>query len=230
MRYLSPLSKRLTLNFCDVVFPPRCAGCGRRGSWVCNSCVGELKPIEPPHCSRCGSPVGERCICHHLSLALDSLRSAAWYDGWLRTAIQTFKYQGEYARDGHLASLLLPLVAEFSSDICLAPVPLHPVRERQRGYNQAGRLAARLSSGTGLTVVPALHRTMKTLQQVGLPASARTTNVRGAFTAERAVVDGRRVLLVDDVVTTGSTLGSCAEALKAGGASWVGAITVARER
>jgi ComF family protein len=110
------------------------------------------------------------------------------------------------------------------------PVPLHARRERRRGYNQARLLARVAGRSAGIPIEEVLIRTRSTDQQVGLDADARRRNVRGAFAVrDGADISGRRFVLVDDVLTTGSTLGNCAETLVSGGAVWVGAVTLARE-
>jgi ComF family protein len=165
-----------------------------------------------------------------LPVALAAVRSAALDEGWLRAAVRGFKYSGETARAEHLGAMLPPLLADLPPFDALVPVPLHPRRERRRGYNQARLLAIMAGRATAIPVEDALVRTRATDQQVGLDAESRQSNVRGAFaTRDDAAVSGRRFVLVDDVFTTGSTLGNCAEALLAGGAAWVGAVTLARE-
>ena len=159
------------------------------------------------------------------------VRSVASDEGWLRDAIRSFKYQGESARAEHLGELLVPLLVDLTPFDALVPVPLHPRRERRRGFNQARLLARAAAKQLDAPVENVLVRTRSTGQQVGLDAEARRANVRGAF----AVEDGRtcrggRFVLVDDVLTTGSTLGNCAETLAAAGAVWVGAVTLAREQ
>ena len=142
-----------------------------------------------------------------------------------------FKYEGESARATHLANLIAPNLSAFPSDSLLVPVPLHPTRERRRGYNQATLLARELGKSSGLAVAPALLRAVETRQQVGLSAAERAVNVRGAFT--RSIgndLAGQACILIDDVTTTGATLGACAEVLKGAGAGFVGALTVARDR
>jgi ComF family protein len=158
------------------------------------------------------------------------VRSAATDEGWLRAAIRSFKYAGESARAEHLGALLVPLLADLSPFDALVPVPLHSKRERQRGFNQARLLARHAGAGLAIPVADALVRTRWTGQQVGLSADARRANVRGAFAVRPGqVVEGTRFVLIDDVLTTGSTLANCAESLLAAGASWVGAATLARE-
>jgi ComF family protein len=159
------------------------------------------------------------------------VRSAAPDEGWLKAAIRSFKYQGESARAEHLGQLLVPILADLPAFDALVPVPLHASRERRRGYNQARLLAGVAGSQIPIPIVDALVRTRPTPQQVGLDAAARRANVQGAFAARRGVaIRGARYVLVDDVFTTGSTLGNCADTLIAAGAAWVGAVTLAREQ
>lgn len=231
MTALRSTVRRTSQTILDVVFPPRCAGCGHRGVWVCDPCAATSARIEPPLCDRCGADAGTACLCRRLSSALDMARSALIFEGWVRPAVSFFKYEGERARAPHLAALLVPLAAALPRPVALVPVPLHIARERRRGYNQAELLAREAGSNSGLAVECVLRKTAATKQQMGLSAEERAINVRGAFAAtDSATVAGRRFVLVDDVMTTGATLGACALALKEAGADWVGAITVARER
>ena len=152
------------------------------------------------------------------------------------------KYRGRPAGARVLADLLLPLAAGMAGagaragappgggpPLLVLPVPLFPARERERGYNQAALLARPLAARLGLACrTDLLRRRRETAPQVGLSREQRRQNVRGAFVAGPEVA-GRTVLLVDDVTTTGSTLGSAAGACLAAGASGVRAVTLARE-
>jgi ComF family protein len=145
----------------------------------------------------------------------------------LRTIIHAFKYDARRSLASPLAALMRERgLAVFDGVDAAVPVPLHPSRRRDRGFNQAADLAA----GLGLPVVHALRRVRKTSSQASLPAGRRHANVRDAFvpTACASTLVGRIVLLVDDVSTTGATLGACAHALKAAGVSEVRAATAAR--
>ncbi|HKG27451.1 MAG TPA: ComF family protein [Thermomicrobiales bacterium] len=215
----------------ETLYPRCCAGCGRRGNWVCHDCDAALRRFARPWCERCGAPPLQlSCRCADLVPALAVVRSAAPDDGWLRAAVRSFKYSGETARAEHLGALLLPLLADLPPFDALVPVPLHARRERRRGYNQARLLAHAAGKGSSIPIEEVLVRTRPTDQQVGLDADARRKNVRGAFAVnDGADISGRRFVLVDDVLTTGSTLGNCAETLVGGGAAWVGAVTLARE-
>jgi ComF family protein len=158
------------------------------------------------------------------------IRSAAPYDGWVRAAILALKYEGQWARAGSLGSLMTPLLAEFGPVDALVPVPLYPDRRRERGFNQAEELARHAAAGGVPIAAGLLVRLRPTPRQVGLGAADRRANVDGAFAVDPgADVRGLRLVLVDDVLTTGATLGNCARALHDGGAGFVGALTVARE-
>ena len=215
----------------DILFPPRCPGCHRRGTWLCAACARVTPFVEAPRCPRCGDPMSLGCRCDDLPVSLDRLRSALWYEGWVPTAIQWFKYEGESARASFFAGYLTEELADLLPVDALVAVPLHRRRERSRGYNQSAALARELGRRSGIATARPLARERNTPRQVGLHASERAENIAGAFTIRPGVDPrGQRILLVDDVVTTGSTLGECAAVLKRAGAAWVGALTVARER
>jgi ComF family protein len=155
------------------------------------------------------------------------------YAGALRSAIHELKYRGRRRVAARLADALLgePSVrALLAADAVLVPVPLHPRRKRERGFNQAEWLAAELARRVPVRLAPAvLVRRKETAPQTGLSASARRANVRGAFAVRRrAQVDGRVVVLVDDVLTTGATALACAQALRQAGAAQVRLLTAAR--
>ena len=157
------------------------------------------------------------------------------YEGVLRTAIHHFKYRDRPQLDVPLGGLLAAFARANGAALnglrfdALIPVPMHSVRKRLRGYNQSERLTRVLASELGLPLVTeALVRTRATRAQVGLTGEARRGNVRGAFTVRRPeAVRGKTLLLIDDVVTTGSSLHECALVLKAAGAQAVYALTLA---
>ena len=216
----------------DIIYPRRCAGCGRRGRWVCEACDAALPRFAAPWCDRCGVPesVGP-CRCAALPSAIDAARAAAPFEGWLREAIIGFKYGEEWSRAEHLATVLLPVLEECGGFDAVVPVPLHHSRLRQRGYNQSALLAHHVGEALGIPVRELLVRQRATPRQVGLDAAQRVANVAGAFAVPYdADVEGWRLVLIDDVVTTGSTLAACAAALRRGGADEVWAATLARER
>jgi len=162
--------------------------------------------------------------------SIERVRSVGPYGGWLRGAVSQVKYHGEWAR----VELLAPMLAYASSDLVMAdtlvPVPLHPSRRKQRGFNQTEKFAEVLSLEIAVPVQHALQRTRRTSPQVWLDGEGRRTNVLDAFALSPICnVAGERLVLVDDVITTGATLGACAQVLLAAGAVAVDAITVARE-
>ena len=223
-------SNALISNVVDVVFPARCAGCGHRGVWVCDECIDTIARLSPPWCGRCGIPIDSRCRCDELSPAISISRSAAVYSGWVRRAIHLMKYENEPARIPSLAEFMASAARALPPFDALVPAPLHSARNRGRGYNQSEILANELATHLGCQVSRCLVRTRSTRQQVGLDRDARHRNVTGAFAVVPAEkVAGKRLVLVDDVMTTGSTLNACAETLGAAGASWVGTLTLARE-
>jgi ComF family protein len=218
----------------DLLFPLQCTGCGREGTLICPSCRLTLRRIEPPFCQRCGTPLGGRnrcasCVSH--PLIVDGIRSLYLFEGTIRKAIHQFKY-------GHLKAMAAPLGEMLASYLrgspleadVIMPVPLHRKRMRERGYNQASLLAAELSRQTGLPLVEdRLVRQLDTAAQArALTAAERRRNVSEAFACTREL-DRGRILLIDDVWTTGATLDACAAALKASGADSVWGLTVASE-
>ncbi len=215
----------------DVVYPARCAGCGRRGCWVCRDCDAALGRFAPPWCEGCGTPTGlGDCVCSSLPRSLSGLRSVGRYEGWLRHAIVRFKYEEEWARADHLSAALAETLRTWCDLDALVPVPLHPERQGRRGYNQSALLAKGAGKLLAMPVLRALQRIRATPHQVGLRAEERRRNVQDAFAVSSgANLVGKRLVLVDDVTTTGSTLGACPEALLAGGACEVRAVTLARE-
>lgn len=214
-----------------TVYPKVCAGCGMRGDWLCDICEGTVPAIDGPlACSRCGVPrLHNRCGCADLDPLITCARSAFAYDGWIAESVKLLKYHGEPARAEHLGALMQPLMAAFGPLDALVPVPLHPTKERQRGYNQSALIARELSRHTGIPVVPLLRRAVATVSQTTLSGEERTRNVQGAFGMDPAWQPrpGSRFLLIDDVRTTGSTLSACADALRPSRPAMVGVATFA---
>jgi len=223
----------------SVVLAPACATCEQsldqptRGP-VCPRCWRSILPLTPPLCDGCGDPLPTwrtislplaRCPrCRRTSRFVDRARSVGSYEGTLRSIVHALKYEGRRSLAGPLAALMRQHGSEVLGDAAFAiPVPLHPSRRRERGFNQAADLA-------GLRVVPALRRVRATTTQTGLPAAQRHRNVRDAFSATSATreVRGQVVVLVDDVCTTGATLEACARELKHAGVAEVRALTAAR--
>jgi ComF family protein len=218
----------------DYLYRPRCAGCDQdvAGAGMCQSCYDTL--VRPQvSCPRCALPIAgpvsltcARCAADRGPLK--RLTAAFEYGGQLAEALKRLKY----GRRSDVARALAPLLRESferassGADLLLA-VPLHRRRLARRGYNQAARLLHHLAP-PGCAPASGLQRVRPTREQASLPASRRRDNVAGAFRADPAVVARRRVLLVDDIVTTGNTMRSAADALQAAGATLVTGFCAAR--
>lgn len=219
----------------DLLLPPRCIGCGRRGVDVCQTCIEALRPLGSQVCPRCGVPSLDARVCGRCQSRPPLVRAvlAAYpFEGVIRSATLALKYRGRTRLADFLGSALVePLATRPLQIDVIVPVPLWPDRRRERGFNHSEILAERVSAATGWAVEPgALVRSRDTRRQTELPARSRWTNVAGAFSAPSPEgIAGRRVLLVDDVCTTGATLEACAAPLVGAGANGVWALIVARD-
>lgn len=203
----------------DLIFPPRCAGCGRVDVRWCDRCQRSLEAV--PSAARVA-----------LRPPLTAAAATGAHDGLLQRAIWALKFDNGRCLAGPLGDRLAARLGALGwpADI-IVPVPLHPARLAERGYNQAQLLAERLAAAAGLPCVPdALSRQRQTQSQVGLDHVQRQANMSGAFAAQPEAVAGRSVLVLDDVYTTGSTLAACAEAALAAGARAVYGLTVTAAR
>ena len=229
-------------------YPPACQICGQERAhvgdgYVCGDCWsrdGGLRFIVPPFCERCGLPhegaitTTYACAnCCDMDLQFRTARAAVTARGLALEIIHRYKYQRALWFEPFLAQLLLRQALPWlqgSPWNVLVPVPLHPVKEREREFNQARRLALRLGAGASLPVeCRALVRKTPTRTQTALSREERTRNVRRAFAVQDpARVRGAHVVLVDDVMTTGATASACAAALREAGAVEVCVWTVAR--
>jgi ComF family protein len=228
------LSNRLLSLPLDILFPKRCLGCGHGGAFICQDCQRKLPYLISPVCPVCGSPRLEAAICPKCLTGgyLDGVRSVFSFEGVIRRAIHEFKYHNLRAISGTLASFLAGGFSHYGlkGDL-IVPVPLHPRRLKERGYNHSFLLARDFGELVGLEVLPqALVRTRYSEPQVSSKGLAeRQHNVEGAFACYSDRIEEKHVILIDDVVTSGATLGACASALKKAGAAWVWGFTLARE-
>ena len=219
----------------DLFYPPRCVGCGRTETLYCAACRDSVSPIASPFCPLCGQPQGVPGLCIQCISQppdIDGIRSVAVFEGTLCAAIHGFKYKYMRTLSVPLGEMLVGYWREnpLSIDV-IVPVPLHRRRTRERGYNQSELLAEHLACAVNVPIAcDALHRDRYTLSQTHLGEQERRRNVAGAFSSSDASFQGKRVLLVDDVCTTGSTLKACSQALKAGGARTVWALSLARAK
>jgi competence protein ComFC len=226
-------TKRAGRALVDTVYPKTCAGCGLRGEWLCDMCDEEtLRLDHPVECLRCGHPMlAGRCRCADVSAAIQRARAYAVYDRWTATAVKRLKYLGEPDRARHLASLMAPMLAGFGPVDGLVPVPLHPSKQRARGFNQSRLLAERMSELSGVPMLDVLVRTKKTVSQTSLSGHERKENVAGVFAPDPLwhPYPDQRYVLIDDVRTTGSTLNECAEVLQRTSPAMIGILTFAMD-
>ena len=216
----------------DFVFPPRCVSCRRWGARICPACAENITWLRDPLCARCGSPLGSgkagsRHTCIH-EAGLRAVRSATLFDGPIRDALHALKYRRDLGLAQAMAEVLLRVWGGLGCRVdVLVPVPLGAQRLGERGYNQAALVAHAFGERIGLPVRESLlQRSRETASQVGLTLAERHSNVAGAFRAQE--VSRHRILLLDDVCTTGATLEAGARALHEAGARAVFAVTVAR--
>ena len=227
----------------SLFYPPLCAGCAvavGEGEYLCVPCRASAQRIRPPFCERCSEPFSGAidgpftCAnCAHRTLHFDNAVAVYRSRGIVRKLVHEFKYN----RQRYLCHPLSDWLAETLDDLRLrdrrfdfiVPVPLHPTRERERGFNQAQLLAEGLAARSHLPVRPALERIRYTTTQTQFDRHERMENLRDAFRLRKKEdVRDCRVLLIDDVLTTGSTLSECAHVLKKAGALTVHAATAAR--
>ncbi|HEX79468.1 MAG TPA: ComF family protein [Dehalococcoidia bacterium] len=218
----------------DLLFPSRCLGCGKEGSLICAACRVTLPVISPPICHRCGKPQQDGSLCpaciNHLH-EIDGIRSPFRFEGIIRLAIHQFKYNNLRHIASSLSELLgIHLAKKPIPGEILMPVPLHYRRLRERGYNQSQLLAKELGKLTGLPVIAhCITRRRQAIPQAKAASiNQRCSNVSDAF-ACHGNLKGKKVILIDDVATSGATLDACAAALKSAGAASVWGLTVARE-
>ncbi|MGV3662911.1 MAG: ComF family protein [Prosthecobacter sp.] len=243
----------------DLLYPRLCCGCKvplRPGvpssgtqTWFCQACEKSLFWVEAPYCRVCGEVYdgafsGEfRCMnCSGRRLEFEFAIASCEAQGTVRELVHQFKYERRLQLRGALATLLLRtleeprLAREPLADWLLVPVPLHREREKEREFNQSWELCQRLARLTGIPASRALDRTRETDTQAGLDRRERLRNLRGAFALrktwpwqKKVALQGRSILLVDDVFTTGATTSECARVLRREGrAQKVVVITVAR--
>ncbi len=244
LRWLADRTGALWHGALDLVYPRRCCHCGgpvaAPEGHLCWDCRTGLAYIGDPFCSLCGDPVDG--VVHHRYVcswcvqtrpAFDQARSAVRFRGGMRSALHVLKYQqGAHLRH-ELGQMLAGAYAACYGGAAIDAitcVPLHPLRERTRTYNQSALLAAELARLIGLPCCPRLlMRTRDTATQTLLSAHERKQNVRGAFEgALPESIRSRRFLLVDDVMTTGATVDAASRALKRSGAAAVYVLTLAR--
>lgn len=220
--------------FCTIQLNETLAGV------ICEECLATIRYIERPFCERCAYPfsgaITEEFTCSYcvnLQFSFNRAICACRADGIVRDVIHRFKYKKEMYFQYHLFQWLYSATAlwiDWSQVDVLVPVPLHPRKYREREFNQAKILAQALSAKVGVKIVSTeLRRIRDTATQTTLDAKARFSNMRDSFAiSEPIMFSDQRVVLVDDVFTTGATMNSCAKVLRDAGAKEVIALAVAR--
>jgi competence protein ComFC len=241
MRLLAKLNPLPALG--SLFYPPACVVCSgivEGLEYLCADCRSRAPRITAPFCAKCSEPFFGaitqtfNCAnCEHRTLHFDNAVSAYRSRGLVRKLLHDFKYGGQR----HLRYPLAEWLSETLNDPrlrgwrfdMLVPVPLHAARERERGFNQAALLAESLATEVAVPLCPVLERIRYTTTQTAYDRAERMENLQDAFRLRKnRDVRGLRVLLIDDVLTTGSTLSECARTLKAAGAISVHAATAAR--
>ncbi len=219
----------------DLLFPKHCVGCGREGEFVCTACFHTIKRFFPPLCPLCGRPQINGVLCQdcvNWNAKVDGIRSPFQFDGVIREAIHQLKYKQLSAISSQLAFFLSEYLKTYPipADVLVA-VPLHPKRLRQRGFNQSVLLANEVGRLCSLPVVNScLIRKRYTMPQAMTGSvGERWENVIDTFSCQTSELTNRKVLLIDDVATSGATLNACAQALKSSGAVSVWGLVLARE-
>ena len=201
-----------------VAAPDECLNCGREGAWLCADCV-KLLPAKQSSCWNCNALTvgGRTCAKCRRTSALQGVKVAVRYEGLAELLIKSYKYQARRGVAGDLSRLIKPLALELNPDL-IVPVPPATLRLRQRGFDHTWRLASRLGTATNLPVAAALA-CLDATRQVGHGRRDRLAQATGRFAATRPdLVKGQRVVILDDVITTGATMAACAAVLRQAGA------------
>lgn len=216
----------------DWIYPPTCVYCGERGALVCDECFKDAEEVGKPYCIRCGKPLlpHRKCsTCAKAEFEFTACRAPYLYEGVIAEVIKKLKFNHSLELSEWIGERLSSFYQTLSWDIDLmVPVPLSKEGRRSRGFNQSEWIAKAFARKVGLEVAPnALIKVRHTETQVGLSGEQRRDNLRGAFVAEPVLVRGKRILLIDDVMTTGSTFNECTIALLEAGARNVRCLSLA---
>lgn len=236
--------RRGACGLLDLLFPDDCRICGEplhevSRIPVCGRCLKQPEPlIAEFYCATCHTPflnrapldeTGRCALCRLGLNGFDNVFSYGSYEGPLRKLIHLFKFGGVQPLAGPLGRFLTQALPREQSFDAIVPMPLHWRRRWQRGFNQSDLLAREIARRWSVPVRKVVRRAKATIPQAGLTSAQRRRNVQGAFAVKgKTRLDGMRVLLVDDVLTTGATAGACARALKRAGAAHVALLTLAR--
>jgi len=242
-RALLPVLQALAARALDLLYPPVCIACDApvAGPGVlCPACWAQMRPITPPMCPRLGLPFEVSLGADALSAEaiadpppFDRARSAVIYDAVARSIVSRLKYGDRPELARFCARIMVAGCGELlDGDPVLVPVPLHGGRQLRRRYNQSSEIARALGRDRGLDMAPLLVRRVRaTRPQVGLSAASRDRNVAGAFAVDAREAGrwaGRRLVLVDDVITTGATVKAMTRALRRAGFGQIDVVSFAR--
>ena len=211
----------------ETVLPPSCAGCGSFGTALCERCQRALEPASEPDVAFLAADPSALVAGSEVELTV----AAFQHEAIARRALQRLKYGGAARLAGPLVRAALPAfdrLLTVSGPATLVPVPVHVTRQRERGYNQALLLAIELGHERQLAVGDVLARPRATSRQHGLDRAARLANLRAAFTFRGGSAPAR-IILIDDILTTGATLEACASVLRQAGTKLVYGFAIARE-
>jgi ComF family protein len=237
-----PWAKSVLRVATDLIYPPQCAGCGQATAdphAFCASCWTSFRFLTRPFCERYGTPfqtdlggviLSPRAIAD--PPVFERARSAVLYDGIAAELVKRLKFGDDMQLVRPISKLMLQAGAELLADCdCLVPVPVHRWRLFQRQFNQAAELAKPLSKASGKPLLlDVLNKVKRTPPQASLPRDQRKENLQGAFrVAQRrsSMIEGKRILLIDDVITTASTANACARNLLRAGAGSVDVLAFA---
>jgi ComF family protein len=219
------------MNFLDFIFPKKCVLCGRFGSYICSLCIEKIEPIEQPVCPICqrqaiGGKTHPGCRNKY---TLDGLVVGFRYRGPIKLAISKIKYKWIWDIAETVIDLLVERIWKFNipQEFVLVPIPLHSKRKNWRGFNQAELICQILAKKFGCKTKNLLKRHVETKTQVGLTREERKRNIKNAFIVNSSSVKWKTIILVDDVYTTGATMGEACKILKQNGAEIVWGMAIA---
>ncbi len=228
------------MGLLDILFPKYCVNCKKLGEYICPDCFSRLSFAVEHICLVCNKPAidGKTHPACEEKYTIDGALASVTYTGAVKKLVYQFKYKPFIQDLQHMLSDLLyeGIIQQeqfhrlLQTNPILVPIPLHPEKERQRGYNQALLLSNNLSKRLNLETIPVLKRTKRTHIQADLPREKRQENMRGAFVDEKNFqedISGRTIMLIDDIITTGSTMMEACNVLKRKGVKTVWGIALA---
>jgi len=228
--------KSLCRFIIELFYPTRCVNCGKYGLYLCSECYKKIDFCRTAVCFYCGKISNNGNICPSCKRKNRSfLKSVIWvgqYDGVLKELIHSYKYSAVI----DIAPLLSEMVAQVLenkggfNECIIVPVPIHKKRQIVRGFNQCEEIARLVSKRLNLRGGLVLERIINTKSQIGLNRGERQENIKGSIICrDQELIEGRSVVLIDDVATTGATLNECAKSLKEAGAKSITAVIIARD-